>query len=101
MHDAKLSGALRADEFSKTIIYISDLFANKIKQGKLNDEEIESAETYLTGFVGENKDKYFSLQHDDLDRAAKIFLEGNAIALETIQERNISVSNSLGVKRLG
>ena len=99
LHDAKLSGALKSDELSKIIIYIGDLFANKIKQAKLTEDQIESAETYLTGFVGTNKDKYFSLQHDYLDRAAKIFLEGNAIAIETIQERSISVSNSLGAKR--
>lgn len=92
LYDAKLSGAIREEELSKIIVLEGDLFANKIKQGKVSNNEIEQTEAFLTGFIGENKDKYFSLKHKDLDRASKMFLEGDFFALEDQRKRSISAS---------
>ena len=86
-HDAKQTGALRRDELSKLLVTVGDLFANKIKQGKVSKEEIESLESHLTGFVGENSDKYFAFPHEDLKMAAKSVLEGNDFALQTVEQR--------------
>ena len=60
LNDAKQSGSLQDTELSSLIISIGDVFANKIKQGKVTEEEIESANLHLSGFTGKNKDKYFS-----------------------------------------
>lgn len=87
LYDAKLSGALNSDELSKIIVLEGDLFANRIKQGKVSIDEIESAEAFITGFARKGKDNYFSFKHSDLDRAAKIFLEGDYVALEELNKR--------------
>lgn len=86
-HDAKLSGALRRDELSRLLVSVGDLFANKIKQGKVSKEEIESLESHLSGFTGENSDKYFAFPHEDLKMAAKSVLEGNDFALQSVEQR--------------
>ena len=88
LHDAKLSGALTRDEFSKILVSVGDLFANKIRQGKVTEDEIESVEAYLTGFTGENSDKYFSFPHEDLDRASKTVLESIDFAKQAVDKRN-------------
>lgn len=88
LHDAKQSGALTSDEFSKILVSVGDLFANKIKQGKVAEEEIQSVESYLTGFVGENSDKYFSFPHTDLKSASKTALESIDFARQEIEKRN-------------
>ena len=82
LYDAKLSGALKNDELSKIMILEGDMFASKIKQGKINVDEVESFESFISGFTKDTKDNYFSYQHTDLDRAAKMILEGNDMALE-------------------
>ena len=87
LYDAKLSGALKDSELSGIIINIGDLFANKIKQGKVSNNEIESFETYISGFVGENKDNYFAYPHSDLDRATKSVLESIDFAKEELNQR--------------
>ena len=66
LHNAKQSGALMRDEFSKILVSVGDLFANKIKQGKVAEEEILSEDLhgiYNPYDVGETddvteKDKY-------------------------------------------
>ena len=59
-HDAKLSGGLKEEELSNIIIPTGDVFANKVKKGKVNDETIESYKLLLSQFLGPNKDKYFA-----------------------------------------
>jgi hypothetical protein len=88
LHDAKQSGALVRDEFSKILVSVGDLFANKIKQGKVREDEIESVEAHLTGFVAENNDKYFSFPHTELDRASKTVLESIDFARQAVEKRN-------------
>ena len=88
LHDAKLSGALTRDEFSKILVSVGDLFANKIRQGKVTEDEIESVEAHLTEFTGDNSDKYFSFPHEDLDRASKTVLESIDFAKQAVDKRN-------------
>lgn len=101
LYDAKLSGALKSTELSEIIIGLGDLFANKIKQGKVTLDEIESAESFLTQFATDNKDVYFSYKHEDLSRAAKTFLEGDDFALEKAEERNMSSKNVFEFENYG
>ena len=81
MHDAKISGVLVPDQLSKELVLVGNVFANKIVQGKVSQDEIESAESFVTGFLGKNKDNYFNNRHVDLDKSARIFLDGNFVAL--------------------
>lgn len=86
-HDAKISGAIRPDELSKIIVLVGDLFANKISKGEVSKEEIDETESFISQFTGENKDSYFDINHADLDKSSKMFLEGDFFALEKYQER--------------
>ena len=86
LYEAKLNGVLDKDEFSKIIVLTGNMFANKIKQGKITNDEIDQVESYIIGL-----DKhYFSNAHDDLDKASKIFLEGDYVALESLNTRKLS-----------
>lgn len=87
--DAKLTGVVNPDELKTLLIKIGDLFANKIKKGEVSIDDIDSAETLIEGFISENKDNYFSHLHSDLDGAAKTFLEGDYVALESIRKRDL------------
>lgn len=84
-YDAKLSGAVTKEELATIISDIGDLFANKIKQGNVHPDEIESIETYIEGL---NKN-YFNLGHEGIDRASKTFLEGDYVALQELESRQI------------
>lgn len=104
MPDAKQNGVLGPYELSDIIVLEGDLFANKIRQGKVSVDEQESAEAFVIGF---NSDKYFEYHHKGMNRAGKAFLEGDFFAREdhermhrsTIQrEEEISYRN--GFKRL-
>ena len=88
MHDRKAAGALGEDEFSGIIINTGDLIANSIKQGKMNENDIESVEVHLTQFLGDNSDKYFSYPHKDLRRAGKTALESIDFAKDELEKRN-------------
>ena len=88
LNSRKNTGALNKNELSNIIIHIGDLFANKIKQGKVSEDEIEAFESHITQFTGENKDKYFSHSHSDLDRGAKSALESIDFAREELEKRN-------------
>ena len=86
-HDAKLSGGLKDDEFSRMIVLIGDLFANQIKQSKQTEDNIDSFESHLYGFDGPNAQNYFSHIHKKLDTAVKSVLEGNDFAKQDLEER--------------
>lgn len=88
LHGRKISGTLGKNEFSDTLITIGDIFANLIKKGKISDEVIESYESHVTQLLGENRDKYFTHQHDGLERAGKANLEGIYFAKEEQEKRN-------------
>jgi len=85
----KQTGGIGKSELSDLLINIGDVFANQIRQGKVNEDTIESYKTYLTQFLGSNKDKFFSFPHDGLDRAAKTNFEGIEFAKEALEERNL------------
>ena len=90
---AKLSGALKKDEFSKLIMSFGELFANKIKQGNVSNEEIESVESYLSVLVGKNSDKYFNFPHEDLQKCTEIALQKISAAKQNVQQRKLFESS--------
>lgn len=87
-YDAKKSGAISPDELSKIIVLTGDLFANKISKGEVGKEEINQTESLISEFIEPNKDNYFNIKYDDLDKATKMFLEGDFFALEKYEERS-------------
>lgn len=76
IHDAKLSGALKSDEFAKTIMMESKLFANLIKFGKKSEEDVDSYESLIP-----KSSKYFSINHKYLKEAFDYTKESNTDAL--------------------
>ena len=97
IYDAKLSGALKETEFSDILISIGDIFANKVKQGKVSNDEIESYESHLTQFLGENKDKFYNHPHKDLDVAAKASLQSIDLAKTEFDKRSSYASPVIGI----
>lgn len=75
IYEAKQTGGLQDTEFANLIGAIGKLAANKIEHGNVNEDEIDSLKSHLTGFTPENSDKYFSFPHKDLDKASKVFIE--------------------------
>ncbi len=90
LHERSLSGAQKKNELSLLLINIGDVFANLVRQGKVNEDTIESYESNITQFLGENKDKFFNHTWDDLDVAAKSTLESIYFAKEEVNQRNIA-----------
>lgn len=95
-YDAHLSGALVGEELSEIFINYGDLFANKIKQGKVSDETIDDVNMLLSGFIGQNKDKYFTFQHKGLDRATNTVFESVNIAKNNANKK-FSTYNQLNM----
>ncbi len=91
-HEAKNTGALNRNELSELIIKIGDLFANKVKQGKVSSEDIENVESFLYGFDGKNASNYFSIEHSNLDVAKRTFEEGVDFALQELQDKRLAAS---------
>ena len=89
IHDAKLSGALKETELSNNLILTGDIFANKIKQGKVSDDVIDSYKEYISQFLRPNKDKFFAFPHKDLDVATKTNYESIEFAEEEKEKRNL------------
>ena len=110
-YDAHLSGGLVGEELSEIFINFGDLFANKIKQGKATQDEIDSTFNYLSGFIGENKDNYFPFPHKGLDRASKTVCESVEFAKDEMSKRTVYTqpsmtqeernSYTLGFRKLG
>ena len=76
IYDAKKSGALKDDEFAKAIMMESKLFANQVKTGKKNDEDVDSFESLIP-----NSSKYFANNHEYLEEACNYAKELNTDAL--------------------
>lgn len=87
-YDAKISGAINPDELSKIIVLAGDLYANKISKGEVSKTDIEETESFVSNFIEPNYDGYFNLPHTDLDKASKMFIEGDFFALEKLERRN-------------
>jgi hypothetical protein len=105
LNEAKLTGALKEDEFSNLIRNIGDLCANRIAQGKLNPNDIESLECYMGCFIGPERKNYFEFEHINLDLAAKSFLESLAAAEAKFEQRMssarpVSGGHALGLRRI-
>ncbi len=83
----KQTGALKNTEFSELLVHTGDLVANAIKFGKITEDDVDSIESFVTQFKGENANNYFAYNHEGLKEAATTFIEGDTIALQTYEER--------------
>jgi len=106
----KQTGGLGKTEFSDHLINIGEVFANLIRQGKVNNETIESYKTHLSQFTGENKDNYFIFPHEGLERVPKASYESIDFAYDAVEKRNMYApsmtqeereSYTLGFRKLG
>ena len=85
----KQTGGLGKNEFSDLLINIGEVFANLIRQGKVNSETIESYKSHISQFSGENKDNYFAFPHEGLARVPKVSFESIDFAYDTVENRNM------------
>ncbi len=83
----KQTGALKDTEFAELLVHTGDLVANAIKIGKVSEEDVDSIESFVTQFNGENANNYFSYNHKALKEAVTTFIEGDTIALQAYEER--------------
>ena len=89
INEAKTKGVSLNDSLAITLRHTGELCANKIKQGKMSDDEIETVESFITQFTGENANKYFNHIHEGLPGAAKDFLVGDDFAKQKREQRNL------------
>lgn len=92
INEAKTKGIELKDALSITLRKLGELGANNIKKGKMSEDSIEQAEIYMSQFSGENKDKYLSHQHEDLDVAESDFSRNFEQAKNYLRERQIAAS---------
>ena len=90
--EAKENNVSKGDEFPKALLILGDLAANRIKQGKMTQDDIDNIEAYMTCFTGPYKDHYLSRSYPELERTAKTVLEGIYVASEVLDRRNIQAS---------
>ena len=90
INEAKTKGIELKDSLSITLRKLGELGANNIKKGKMSEDSIEQAEIYMTQFTGENKDKFLSHPHEDLNVAASDFLRNFEQAKNYRREREIA-----------
>ena len=87
LHQQKLSGVVQNDLFSKILILEGDFLANKVKQGKLSEDEIESVRALFP-----SNDSYFSIKHENIEKANKTMNESIDMACAYMEERNVKVN---------
>ena len=90
INEAKTKGIELKDALSITLRKLGEVGANNIKKGKMNEDSIEQAEIHMSQFTGENADKYFSHQHEDLNIAASDFLRNFEQAKNYRRERQMA-----------
>lgn len=91
--ERKKKNVYNKEELHDMIVLFSNLFANKIKQGKVSVEDIESVENYVSTFLGIHKNDYFINEHEKLAEAAKTVLEADAMALEYLRQKEVTASS--------
>lgn len=79
----KLSGVVQDDLLSKILILEGDFIANKVKQGKLSGDEIESVRTLIP-----QGNYCFSYPHKFIENATKTVNESIDMAEAYLEERN-------------
>ena len=104
----KQTGGIGATEFSELLINIGDVFANQVKRGKVNNDDIISYKSYISQFLGKNVDKYFAFPHEGLKTATETTYESISFAKEDLYQRNLearpvmsSDNYEKGYKKLG
>ena len=100
LHDAKLTGALKKDEYSKLLIFEDKFFANLVRKGLKTEEDVQTYETDMaTG-----KTPIGNYPHEDLSLAFNTVKQTNTAALfdaETLNRKTeIADSYSKGLKKV-
>lgn len=90
-YDAKISGALKKDEFSSMIKLVGGMFSNQVANGLKTTEDVANFENNLPPIDG-----YFSYPYNKLREAIAAIREANTVALYEAEKYNIPV----GVKRM-
>lgn len=88
MNELKTKDVSLSDVLANIFENFGEVYANSVRYGKANEENIESCKSFLSSFIGENASKYLSREHKDLSRAAKGALENIDMAEMTLEQRN-------------
>ena len=83
-----------SDTLAKCVVLCGELFANKIKKGKITEVEIESFESLLP------TEEMFAYNHKDLDLAVKMVKEGNSMALNQYESTFGMANKEKGLKKI-
>lgn len=94
INEGKKNGSLRPNELAKTLVLVGDLGANKIKQGKMDEDSIEAFEATFP------KINYFDYNHKGIEQAYKTAMESIDIAKENNNQRNMNQTVSSYTKGL-
>lgn len=101
IHDAKISGVLKEDEFSKLLILENKFFANLVRKGLKTEEDVEMYENDMPN----GKTPIGDYPHRDLDVAFSSVKQTDTAALfdaETISKRTqMPESYSKGLRKVG
>ncbi len=81
LYQAKLTRVLDSNEFSNLIILCGDLYANKIRQGKVSEEQTDDFIAQLPS------PDYFTYPHSNISRAKNTVVEGVDMALAAVSKR--------------
>ena len=82
-----MEGSSDKQVFPELLEHTTNIFANLIRQGKVDSDKIESYESHISQFAGKNSDKYFIHSHKDLPRATKASLEIITMAEMDLEQR--------------
>ena len=104
LYESKNTGTLPKNLLAKIISKIGDLAANKVKMGKMTEEEAFNMLSFISQFKNGKVEDYFSFEHsnEDMKTAVSTFNESINMALSS---RYISSLDTMPVqnanKRIG
>lgn len=93
LYDAKLSGSLKEDEYSKLLILENKFFANLVRNGKKTEEDVERYENDMPS----GKYSIGNYPHKDISLARDTIKQTNTAALFDLETKN---SYSKGLRKV-
>lgn len=86
LYESKNTGTLPKNLLAKIISRIGDLAANKVKMGKMTEEEAFNMLSFISQFKNGKVEDYFSFEHsnEDMKTAVSTFYESINMALSSI-----------------
>lgn len=86
LYESKNTGTLPKNLLAKIISKIGDLAANKVKMGKMTEEEAFNMLSFISQFKNGKVEDYFSFEHsnEDMKTAVSTFYESINMALSSI-----------------